>query len=195
MRGTWEAGERVIKCIGFDSTEDHRTYADGSAINICREKGLPDYGQRYEMRYPLREWGLSRDDCGKIISKAGLPLPPKSACFFCPAMKPWEIDALAKTEPELFALALEMERRYRAGKHFRGDGNFTVKGKHVITGEEEVMENVKARGADGARAIFRVNYDDLVKPFKYRLSVSMAVPGLGRRFAWSKLALPLVEGT
>jgi hypothetical protein len=34
--------------------------------------------------YPLIELGLSRTDCEKIISDAGLPVPSKSACFFCP---------------------------------------------------------------------------------------------------------------
>lgn len=48
--------------------------------------GLPAHKDRYEIRYPLREWGLTRRDCGKMIADAGLPVPPKSACFFCPAM-------------------------------------------------------------------------------------------------------------
>lgn len=74
---------KVRKFIGFDATEDHRTFADGKGIKICPEKGLPDYGDRYQVEYPLREWGLDRAACGKLIVDAGLTLPPKSACFFC----------------------------------------------------------------------------------------------------------------
>src|SRR3546814_14721416 len=32
------------------------------------------------------------------IERAGLPVPPKSSCFFCPAMRPHEVDALSKDE-------------------------------------------------------------------------------------------------
>ncbi len=34
--------------------------------------------------YPLIDAGMSRDDCIEIIKKAGLPVPDKSACWFCP---------------------------------------------------------------------------------------------------------------
>lgn len=34
-------------------------------------------------RYPLIELGLSRQDCEAIIRDAGLPVPPKSGCWFC----------------------------------------------------------------------------------------------------------------
>lgn len=41
--------------------------------------------EKYERRcYPLLELGLSRSDCRAIIEQAGLPIPPKSACWFCP---------------------------------------------------------------------------------------------------------------
>jgi len=100
------------------------------------ERGLPAYADRYDVRYPLREWGFDREACGRSITDAGLPLPPKSACFFCPAMKQAEIDALAATEPAYHAMALEMERVFRAGKHFRGEGVYKVKAVHAQTGEQ-----------------------------------------------------------
>ena len=33
------------------------------------------------------EWGWDRDRCIRAIQEAGLPLPGKSSCFFCPSMK------------------------------------------------------------------------------------------------------------
>lgn len=191
MRGTWESGQKVIKCIGFDSTEDHRTYSDGGNLSVCPSPGLPAFGQRYTCRYPLREWGFSRDDCGRIITAAGLPLPPKSACFFCPAAKVEEIQDLASSDPVYFRMALEMERRYREGRHFRGDTAFTVTAKHQQTGE---IVKVEMFGANKAivREQFRNAYDDTAKPHKYKLGVSPAVAGLGRNFAWKSISLPVL---
>ena len=37
---------------------------------------------------------MDRERCKEEIRVAGLPVPPKSSCFFCPAMKPQEIDKL-----------------------------------------------------------------------------------------------------
>ena len=48
----------------------------------------------FHCRYPLREWGWSRDRCIARIEAAGLPVPPKSSCFFCGAIRPDEVRAL-----------------------------------------------------------------------------------------------------
>lgn len=61
--------------------------------------------------YPLREWGWDRERCVAEIKGAGLPVPPKSACFFCPVTKPAELLELAATSPELARRAVEMEDR------------------------------------------------------------------------------------
>ncbi|UVL31828.1 hypothetical protein [Pseudomonas donghuensis] len=37
---------------------------------------------------------MGRDECIKTIQRAGLPLPGKSSCFFCPNSKPREILSL-----------------------------------------------------------------------------------------------------
>lgn len=71
--------------------------------------------------YPLLELGLRRTDCQRIIRAAGLPVPPKSACWFCPMKRPTEWHELRRSQPELFdkACALEdqlVERRLRLGK-------------------------------------------------------------------------------
>lgn len=145
------------------------------------------------MRYPLREWGFDRATCGKIIQEAGLPLPPKSACSFCPAMRREEIEELAKEEPKLYLLALEMERLYREGRHFRGDQTFTVTAKRAQTGEV-VKEEMFGQDVAHVRAQFRRAYDDEARPYQYKLSVSRAVVGLGRDRAWKdlKISLPII---
>jgi hypothetical protein len=86
-RAIWAAGGKVIKLIGYDcSPRDCRRYAE-------HEGYLDD---RYIYRYPLREWGWTLEDCIKRIQAAGLPVPPKSSCDFCTAVKPHEVSTYTK---------------------------------------------------------------------------------------------------
>jgi hypothetical protein len=188
LRRTWESGLKVMKCIGFDATEDHRvggggTYATAKNLNIAPDPDLPDYKDRYDVMYPLREWGLDRKACGQTIVDAGLPLPPKSACFFCPAMRGIEIERLKVLDPDLYQLAVEMERLYRTGKHFRGDNAFTVKAVRKDTKEKVELEMTGVDVAD-VRNQFRQLYDDTARPYRYKVRIYPAVPGLGRSHAW-----------
>lgn len=61
------------------------------------------------IEYPLLDLGLRRTDCEEIIEGAGLPVPPKSACFFCPfrTLEAWKQQR--QEEPELFALSVQLE--------------------------------------------------------------------------------------
>ncbi|MDI3418009.1 adenine nucleotide alpha hydrolase family protein [Streptomyces luteolus] len=61
------------------------------------------------IEYPLLDLGLRRTDCIQIIENAGLRVPPKSACYFCPfkTIKAWH--ELRRDEPDLFAQAAELE--------------------------------------------------------------------------------------
>jgi hypothetical protein len=81
----WAAGQKVVRAIGFDASaaDRKRSYASD---------GIKD--KRYQAWYPLQEWGWDREKCKSAIRLAGLPVPPKSSCFFCPAMKPAEVRAL-----------------------------------------------------------------------------------------------------
>lgn len=126
---------------------------------------------------------MDREACGRLIVSAGLPLPPKSSCFFCSAMQKGEIRELAAEDPTLYAIALEMERLYRAGPHFRGDSLYTVTAKHRQT-KERVTETLQAVDVPDARRQFREAYDDTARPHRYTISVSQAVVGLGRHFTW-----------
>lgn len=75
----------------------------------------------YEKRqYPLLELGLSRTDCIEIIRKAGLPVPPKSACFFCPFHGETAWSELRRDSPELFDKAQDLEDFMQARKEALG---------------------------------------------------------------------------
>ena len=82
-------GQNITKLIGFDAGEPYRA------------KDVPGN------RYPLIEWGITRDMCVNIIKAEGLPLPGKSSCFFCPNSKEHEILALPA---DLQDRAIAMER-------------------------------------------------------------------------------------
>lgn len=93
----WKRGERILKLTGYDADEPHRA----------------DSGERqdakYWYRYPLIEWGWGRAECVQAIERAGLPVPTKSACFFCPSNTVPEIRALQRDHPDLLQRALDME--------------------------------------------------------------------------------------
>jgi hypothetical protein len=118
----FEAGEErrtyahVVKAIGLDAGEEHRlTWARTSARegkSPSREAWLDQHFFSYW--YPLVEWGYDRQRCKAIITAAGLPVPIKSACFFCPASKKQEIVWLQEHHPDLLKRALEIERNAQA---------------------------------------------------------------------------------
>ena len=63
------------------------------------------------LEYPLIDLGLTRSDCVSIIKDAGLSVPSKSACWFCPFKKIAEWQDMRRNNPELFAKAVALERR------------------------------------------------------------------------------------
>lgn len=92
-RDAWARGDKVVKCLGFDADEPHRAKFDED--------------KKYRWRYPLLEFDMGRAECVETIKSAGLPLPGKSACFFCPNTRPHEILRLPR---DLQDRAIAMER-------------------------------------------------------------------------------------
>jgi hypothetical protein len=75
----------------------------------------------YEIReYPLLQLGLNRVDCMKVISDAGLPVPPKSSCFFCPFHSELTWSELRRDHPDLFDKAQHMEDVVQQRKKTQG---------------------------------------------------------------------------
>ncbi len=93
-KDAWRAGGKVVKLIGYDAGEHHR--------------GKIPSDDKYLYAYPLVEWGWGRKECVAVVKAAGFK-PAKSACFFCPAAKKYEVLNIAQTHPELMARAIEME--------------------------------------------------------------------------------------
>jgi hypothetical protein len=95
--GATEANKATVG-IGISLDEIHR-------INARR-------AMSYEVPvYPLIDHDppLRRQDCERIIRAAGLPVPPKSSCWFCPFHTPQRWAEMRRDEPELFERACHLE--------------------------------------------------------------------------------------
>jgi hypothetical protein len=123
-------GQKVVRAIGFDASEERRTYAHvvkaigldagedhrktwarsdpSKATRPSRQQWLDQHFFAYW--YPLMDWGFDRSRCETVIRGAGLPVPMKSACYFCPASKKQEIVWLQEHHPQLLERALTIER-------------------------------------------------------------------------------------
>jgi hypothetical protein len=102
-------GVKPVKLIGYDA----------GPADLRRAGRLKDQDKHFQYRYPLQQLGWTREDCLDAIAQEGLPIPIKSACWFCPASQKWELYWLAGKHPELFERALEIEHRAMTGKHSR----------------------------------------------------------------------------
>lgn len=101
-RGATEDDPAVVG-IGISSNEVQR-------INTRRSEPWE------RVVYPLVSVGedtglhLSRLDCERIIADAGLPVPPKSSCWFCPFKTPGQWADDRRRHPDRFEAAAELEQ-------------------------------------------------------------------------------------
>jgi len=111
--------------IGIDAGEAHRARS-------VRHKGRI---------FPLIDLGITRNECKKIIKKAGLGIPQKSGCYICPNQKKRQWIELKKYYPELWKIAVDLEK----GSKFKYE-NFTY--KQGMTIEEFVSDQDKQEELD-----------------------------------------------
>jgi hypothetical protein len=85
----WRCGVKVKRAVGFDASP-----ADSK--RRCKAEAQPDEAdlRLFDYWYPLQDWGWDRQRCIAEIRNAGLPVPQKSSCFYCPNMSPAEIREL-----------------------------------------------------------------------------------------------------
>lgn len=143
-------GQRILKLIGYDCGPADRR----------RSGSLSTGSAEFDYAYPLQLLGWERKDCIKAITQALGPdmVPIKSACFYCPASKAWELFWLAAHHPDLMERALHLERTALTGRHSRFD-----------------------------EAEFGDTWEELVKGAE-RFPSSKTTVGLGRSFAWNHWA-------
>lgn len=120
-QAAWAAGVPVTRVIGFDCSP-----ADSKRVS----RTMAYDSDKYQSWFPLQDWEWDRDRCLAEIEREGIEVPVKSACYFCPASKPWEIRKLAQDHPDLLKQALEIEDAVQIGgssKHTL-DPDSSVKG-------------------------------------------------------------------
>lgn len=105
----WECGSKVKRLIGIHAGETRR--------------GKITDDDKFTYGFPLKDWGWTQFDCEHAITRHGITVPVKSACFFCPAMRKPEVLQLAYNHRDLFDRAVEMERNAK-----ECDGLDVVKG-------------------------------------------------------------------
>lgn len=145
-----------IRVIGAElrrrgaTDEDPATVMLGiSTDEIERAKLGRDPQATYQWRvYPLLDLGLTRADCTKVITEGGLPVPGKSACFFCPFhdLEAWR--RLKRETPDLFDKACHLERTLNERRDQLGKDHvwLTRRGRPL---ETTVDDQLTLDGLDG----------------------------------------------
>ena len=135
------AADPATVCIGISVDEIHR------ANNRRSEK-------HERIVYPLLDLGHRRVDCMRIITAAGLPVPPKSACYFCPFHRPSVWQMMRIEEPELFEKAAALEdllndRRDTLGKDHVYLTRFATPLRDVIPEGAQLLPFADDEGSGG----------------------------------------------
>lgn len=104
---TQEATHATIG-LGISTDESKRMKAIGVETHYFKNKPI-GFEKTYE--YPLINTQFSRNACIKAIEDAGLPIPPKSSCWFCPFHSPNTWIEMKRNEPELFEASVAVEKR------------------------------------------------------------------------------------
>lgn len=96
-QAVWAAGLPVIRAIGIEAGE-----AEQHRYKVPDDEHILNW-------YALQDWGWDRARCVEEIEREGLEVPEKSSCFFCPAMKPPEVEWIAREHPELVKRIKDIE--------------------------------------------------------------------------------------
>ena len=122
--------------VGISIDEYHRMRTDD-----------PDREPFIRKEYPLIDMRLTRSDCQVIITAAGLPMAPKSSCYFCPFKRRSDWAKLRAEQPELFQRSIEIENRINEKRRAAG------KDPAYLTAAEKPLD----QAIDGVTANF---FDD-----------------------------------
>lgn len=98
------------------------------------QRAKPSQLKFLKNEHPLILLGLSRSDCQKLIAEAGLPVPPKSSCFFCPFHTTSVWQELYDKHPDLFKKSVDLEK--------------LINDRRRSNGKEEIWLSSKLRPLD-----------------------------------------------
>lgn len=90
---------RVAVGVGISADESHRMRTDD-----------PKKEPFVKKEYPLVDMLLTRSMCKEIIASEGLPVAPKSSCWFCPYLRRSDWIHIRQKTPDLFDKAVDLEQ-------------------------------------------------------------------------------------
>ena len=110
--------------------------------------------------YPLVSIGddtglrMTRSDCQQLIASAGLEVPPKSSCYFCPFHRPSTWQDMCRDEPDLFEKSAALEdtlnrRRTMLGKDPVFLTRFAIPLREAIQGDAQGVLFTEESDIDG----------------------------------------------
>lgn len=102
----WVKGRKVRKVIGFDYSPKEIKRSTGCSTYAVQDEET----DKYDIWFALQEWQWDRARCISEIKNEGEPVPVKSSCYFCTAMKPHEVDELG---PDRWKRIVVIEARTR----------------------------------------------------------------------------------
>lgn len=96
---------------------------------------------------------MNRLDCERVIRDSGLPVPPKSSCFFCPFHRPTAWADLAREHPDLYEKSIQLEdtlnaRRDTLGKDHVFLTRFGIPLRDAIDTDQELLPLVDDGSCD-----------------------------------------------
>jgi hypothetical protein len=119
-------GDCIRLMLGISVDEYHRM-RDSSASRI-------------EHVYPLVDRRLTRWQCREIVERAGLAVPWKSSCWFCPFRSVVSQWALVQRYPDLAGMARVLEGRINAERRRRGQDEIAVLRVDMSAEQEDFCE-------------------------------------------------------
>ena len=100
--------------------DDPATVAIGISTDEFQRVGNKRRAPHETVAYPLIDLRMNRQDCMNATARAGLPVPGKSSCFFCPFHRPSKWAEQRRDQPELFWKSVELERMLNERKSMLG---------------------------------------------------------------------------
>jgi len=89
--------------------------ATGRPVTV-QKRAKPNQTKGVTSMWVLIEHDIDRQGCKDLITKAGLEVPPKSGCYFCPFQRIAQWRELRMKHPALFRKVQELEQRNIAAR-------------------------------------------------------------------------------
>lgn len=137
--GAWKR-VRVEQWIGYSADEASRIKQDTECRcghpmakhpgRLCEKCICPTGFDRWRVNvHPLIDMEFNRSDTIRWFGEHGHPVPPRSACWFCPNSTSARWRELQAMHPELFERACVIDETIRTGAGFNRRGNVEFEGE------------------------------------------------------------------